>query len=137
MARFTKNSTMKHCLPLLLLFAFISCKKDKNTNPPPVLGTWEIRETRASAREIIKRYSPGNDTILKFTVDTYEYYVAGQRISNGTYKLVKKQDGYYIEYDNNDNAIHYYTYENRRLVTSYRGITMDRAYDYVYERVNQ
>lgn len=77
---------MKHYLLLsLLVIAFASCKKkDKNTTPPPSLaGTWEVT-AEASLSSLA---APARLIVVKFTGNTYERYVNGALVTNGTYKV--------------------------------------------------
>lgn len=133
---------MKRYLLLSLLFvAFVGCKKNSK-RPPSVEGTWELRQHIGMHPTIV--YSPGNDTILKFTGTNYERYIGSQRTENGTYRVMKDMlQGYegYIEgnriiFNNivNDSRT-FYRIDSNRLSISY-GIDMQDGATLVYERIN-
>lgn len=134
---------MKRYLLLLFLFVtFISCKKNKQSPPPSLVGTWELRIVASMNPTAF--YSPGNDTIIKFTQDTYERYIGGQRTENGTYRVMKDMfPGYEGNVPGNriifDNIVSSprtsYRIDSNRLSIVY-GHDMQDGAGYVYERIN-
>lgn len=75
------------CLAGLLLFS-ISCKKNAKTPSQTLSGTWEIRSSMIGDTPL-KTYSAGNDSLLKFTDNTYSISIKGQVIKSGTYAVVE------------------------------------------------
>ncbi|WP_343307936.1 hypothetical protein AAHN97_12350 [Chitinophaga niabensis] len=124
-------------LPSLLLLLLVCCKKSKDM-PPSISGTWEIQ--RYMTPWINRVYTPGNDTLIKFTLNQYQRTIDGQIIKQGTFRLIKdellnNEMGNRIIYDGETNASReFYRIEGDRLIFSSDPRIMDGSVIY-YHRI--
>lgn len=124
-------------LPSLLLLLLVACKKNEDL-PPSISGTWEIRRFVDPWNN--KEYSPGNDTLIKFTGNQYQRTIDGQIVQQGTYQLEKdellnNEMGNRIIYDGNTNiARSFYRIEGNQLTLIADPLLMDGAVIY-YHRI--
>lgn len=92
----------RYLLLSLLVVTFISCKKkDNNTLPPVIAGSWE----KTLEYSVSAMYVPPKPMLLKLGLSTYERYVEGVLVKSGTYRIttdVQQDDkkGYRIIFDN-------------------------------------
>lgn len=80
--------------PLLIIIIVIafSCKKELPISDS-LTGTWELR-VDIGGWSGTHYHKPGNDTLIKFTDNTYAFYHKGKLIKSGTY--VTKIDTSYV-----------------------------------------
>lgn len=87
---------MKSITFYLLLIATaittFSCKKDVPVSDS-LIGTWEL-SVDVGGWSGTHYHKPGNDTLIKFTDNTYAFYQKGKLIKSGTY--VTKMDTSYV-----------------------------------------
>ncbi|SKA13331.1 hypothetical protein SAMN04488128_1021005 [Chitinophaga eiseniae] len=78
---------MKKILLLSLLFAGgVSCKKDKNTPPEVLEGTWELRRHQS---DVLLVSTSGNGELFRFTGNSYEQRSQDRVTRSGTFRLTK------------------------------------------------
>jgi hypothetical protein len=103
------NKYFRLIIILLPLF-IISCKKEKTSVSPSIIGTWELR-TGYGGWSGITNYPPGNGRYLKFYESTFEIDTNGVFVNSGTYRLVRDkfyltgEMGYRIIYNDEDNSV--------------------------------
>ncbi len=81
-----------HYMILFLLIAgcCIACKKESNVPVSgSLVGTWELRTDINGMTGHVTQHKAGNDTIIKFTSNTYESSAKGKIIQSGTYSVKK------------------------------------------------
>lgn len=77
-------------LCLLIISCCVACKKENNLPvSDSLIGTWELRIDINGMTGYATHHKAGNDTIIKFTSNTYQSSAKGKVIQSGTY-IVKK-----------------------------------------------
>lgn len=90
--------------------SFITCK-DKDIRPLNIEGKWEL-ESSFGGWSGLKKYPPGNGSIIIFRKNNYENYSQGKLVKNGTYQITRatsamtKTVGNQIIFDGNLDTIH-------------------------------
>jgi hypothetical protein len=83
-----KKYMQKIVLAVLLLAAWMGCKKSSSHPGQTITGNWELRKTN-SASMGEKEYPAGNGRLLRFTETGYQRYTNGQLEKTGAYRLVE------------------------------------------------
>lgn len=96
---------------ILLPLFIISCKKEKTSVSPGIIGTWELRSS-FNGQGGATNYHPGNGNYFKFADTTYALYSNNVLKTVGTYKIRKDsavdwagQTGHRIIFNNQENSI--------------------------------
>ena len=108
-----------------------------------LVGSWEIRQ-RIGGLMPGEVYSPGNGSILKFTLTDYEMYSKGQLDKRGTYSVVTEKSFLNDQlmsrliYDNHDDPSSKTFFEvSHNKLTLYYGTTIAAdGTETEYDRVN-
>lgn len=140
-----QQPVMKRYLHYIILFLLIAgccvaCNKESNIPvSDSLIGTWELRMDINGMTGHVTHHKAGNDTIIKFTSNTYESRAKGKLIKSGTY--VVKRDTFSLDHTLKNKIIYDDIPDN---ISTFFGISDNQlsfiidAYDapgVVYERI--
>jgi len=94
-----KQPDMKRILPFILSLVIVSgtfgCKKDVPLSDS-LTGTWELRIDVNGMTGQPTYHKTGNNTLMKFTADHYEFYQKNKLTQSGTYQI--KRDTFLLDH---------------------------------------
>jgi hypothetical protein len=95
-------------LPIIMVFALVSCTKSHIAGTEQIEGNWELREMANGLAGTIK-YKPGNGVIMRFNNKAYQFSIPSLPDRTGSYIITPaKNPGDYkliIQYFSNGNAM--------------------------------